>query len=455
MHLDFDRGTLLLTPNAHSSITPEGLPGVLFDDRVSRWRAPAYLRRKILRELRAHGQRPTGPAAQRPEPLPGRWAESFGLRGYQRGALLSWQCATYAGVLVLPTGSGKTRTACAAIASAGLPTLVLVPTRVLLHQWASELSRWYTGEVARWGDGDQGLAPVTVATYASMRRHMERIGDRFGMLVVDEVHHFGSEGRSEILEMCVAGVRLGLTATMPHDPGPLAVIAERVGPVVFEQSVADLAGTALAPFDRIVLTTRLGPEEAEAYRRDYARFREVHSVFRRTYPGARWQDFLRVARRTDAGQAALRAWDRCRTSVGFPEGKRRLLAELLRRHRGDRVLVFAPNNRAVYRIAREHLIAPVTCDIGRREREELLARFQSGRLHALVSAQVLNEGIDVPGAEVAVVVGGRGGRLEHVQRIGRVLRPAPGKRAVVYELVVEDTAETWQALRRSEGLGLA
>jgi superfamily II DNA or RNA helicase len=73
-------------------------------------------------------------------------------------------------------------------------------------------------------------------------------------------------------------------------------------------------------------------------------------------------------------------------------------------------------------------------------------------LRALVSSRVLNEGIDVPDADIAMVVGGAGGEREHVQRVGRLLRPAPGKHAVVYELVTAATSETRRATQRRRGL---
>jgi superfamily II DNA or RNA helicase len=95
---------------------------------------------------------------------------------------------------------------------------------------------------------------------------------------------------------------------------------------------------------------------------------------------------------------------------------------------------------------------PLTCDIDRRERERALAAFRAGELNALVSAQVLNEGIDVPDAEVAIIVGGTRGAREHVQRVGRLLRPAPGKRAVIYELVVAGTHELQKASERRRAL---
>src|SRR4029077_3192307 len=111
-------------------------------------------------------------------------------------------------------------------------------------------------------------------------------------------------------------------------------------------------------------------------------------------------------------------------------------------------LIFVADNQTAYAVAREHLVMPLTCDIGRGERLAALERFRAGTLRALVSAQVLNEGIDVPDAEVGIVVAGRMGEREHIQRVGRLLRPGEGKRAIVYELVVPFSSEARDAERR-------
>jgi superfamily II DNA or RNA helicase len=95
---------------------------------------------------------------------------------------------------------------------------------------------------------------------------------------------------------------------------------------------------------------------------------------------------------------------------------------------------------------------PFTCDIKRREREQALVDFREGRFDALVSARVLNEGIDVPDAEIAIILGGTQGEREHVQRVGRLLRPREGKRAVIYELVTAGSSEARQGLRRRAAL---
>src|SRR5439155_5068560 len=206
-------------------------------------------------------------------------------------------------------------------------------------------------------------------------------------------------------------------------------------------------------FDVITLRLELTPRERAAYERDMALFRPVYAAFRRLIPSAAGADFARFARRTDAGRQAFEALRRVQRLLALTEAKRQVVGVLVRRHAAARVLVFTADNASAYAIAREHLVMPLTCDIARREREEVLGRFRDGELRALVSARVLNEGLDVPEADVAVVVGGSLGRREHVQRVGRLLRPREGKWALVYELVTARTLEVRWAAHRRAGLG--
>ena len=128
-------------------------------------------------------------------------------------------------------------------------------------------------------------------------------------------------------------------------------------------------------------------------------------------PGGTWKAFMRHASRTPEGRLALAAVREARRLVSYTEGKR----SGARRDPGvaigdSRVLVFTSHNQSAYAIAREHLIMPITCHIGRREREEVLQRFRIGELRALVSARVLNEGVDIPDADVAIVLSRIDGR---------------------------------------------
>ena len=124
--------------------------------------------------------------------------------------------------------------------------------------------------------------------------------------------------------------------------------------------------------------------------------------------------------------------------------------ELLRRHRDGRVILFTNDNATVYDISRRLLLPAITHQTDAKERRALLAAFSDGTLPVLVTSRVLNEGVDIPAADVAVVLSGTGTVREHVQRLGRILRPSEGKQAILYELVVEGTSEEVTSARRRD-----
>jgi superfamily II DNA or RNA helicase len=445
MKFRFDGGTVLLDEEV-ADPSVRHLPGVRWDARVKAFRAPASAWPRIRDALASP---PAG--IRTPSAVLEGWS-NIELRPYQESALMAWELSGRRGIVVLPTGSGKTMVALAAMARTGLSALCLVPTRVLLDQWKRAIESVWSGRVGRIGDGTREVERITVSTFESAYRMMHALGSRFDLLVVDEVHHFGAGVRDDALEMSLAGARMGLTATPPRDPAGLERLRESVGLVVFELTVGDLAGDYLAPFDLLTVRIDLTIEEAAAYENLMRQFRRIHGEFLRMAPGGSWKAFQRHASRTSAGRRALAALRAAQRLVSFTEGKRAALGEILRRHRRSRVLVFTSHNESAYAIAREHLVMPITCHIGRREREQVLERFRLGELRALVSARVLNEGVDIPDADVAVVLAGAMGEREHVQRVGRVLRPRDGKRALIYELVAQGTTETAKARKRRAAL---
>ena len=447
--LRFDRGTLLLE-GVPEDLDLRDIPGVLWDPRVGAWRAPARVFYPLAAELRRRGV----PLTDRPLPRlrPPSAFRPIELRPYQQAALAAWRLAGRRGILVMPTGSGKTHVALAAIAATATPALCLVPTRALMGQWAAALRAHHQGPVSCFGDGERAVGPVTVATFASAYRNMSVLGDHFGLLVVDEVHHFGGGLFDEALEMSIAPVRLGLTGTPPPPGSARERLATLVGRVVVELGLDQLVGRYLSRFERITWRLELDADE----RREYQQLAEVYRAALRAFTAgnaqARWEDFLRHAARTDEGRVGVSAWRRARRLLAYPRCKQQALAVLLERHRQQRTLVFVADNPTAYAVARQHLIPPLTCDIGRAERTQVLEAFRAGTLRALVSAQVLNEGLDVPEAEVGIIVGARFGEREHMQRVGRLLRPREGKLALVYELVVRRSSEAATAERRWEGL---
>ena len=123
---------------------------------------------------------------------------------------------------------------------------------------------------------------------------------------------------------------------------------------------------------------------------------------------------------------------------------------LLARHAHQRALLFTQDNATCYAVSRRFLIPAITHQTKLKERSELLAGLADGTYGALVTSKVLNEGVDIPAASVAIVISGSGSVREHVQRLGRVLRKQDGKRALLYELVTADTTETYTSERRRE-----
>jgi superfamily II DNA or RNA helicase len=441
--LSFDRGTLVLRNSAL-----EDLPGFLWDARSTCLRAPAIRYREVIAAVRERGlpvvdrlapslHRPTGP-----------WTHPA-LRVYQQDALLAFRAFERRGVVVLPTGSGKTRVAVAVLAEAATTALVLCPTRALLQGWRQELARWYGGPLGIVGDGESSIQEITLMTFESGYRHLDRLGDRFGVIVVDEVHHFAGGLRSEALEMCPAPSRLGLTATPPvRGSAGAARLAELVGPVVCEVGLRELQGTHLAELAVVRFAVKLEPAERAAYERAYRPFSMLRAAFLRANPGSDWISCVRAMARTRDGRSAITGFHRAVAIASYNAAKARITSELLARHHDDKTLVFTARAIDAYAISTHNLVPAITADIERTEREDILQRFRDGRVRTIVSARVLNEGIDVPDARVAIVIGGALGAREHVQRIGRVLRPAPNKRAVVYELVTDDTMDDARARAR-------
>ena len=430
---------------------PHVLPqGCSWDARTACFRAPGRLyagivlglhRRKIPYEdtARAYGELAGGLIVHRTA------------RPYQTEALAAWKQARGQGVVKLPTGAGKSHLALMAMDDKRRDTLVIAPTLDLVRQWYDLLRHSFPVPVGVVGGGDHDVQPITVSTYDSAYIHMEHLGNRFGMVVFDEVHHLPGDAFSLAAELCIAPYRLGLSATPERTDNRHELLDHLVGPMVYEQDIVGLAGEFLADYEVERIDVDLSSDEQEAYNTARATYREfiVSQGIRFSGPNG-WGEFIMRASQSAAGRRAFKAWHEQRRLAFAAPSKLEYIEHLLHQHRGDRTLIFTNNNDAAYAIARRFLVPVITHQTKVSERSEILAGFAAGRWRAVATSRVLNEGVDVPEANVAIVVSGSGTVREHVQRLGRILRKSGDKRATLYELVAAGTSESYTSDRRRQ-----
>jgi superfamily II DNA or RNA helicase len=373
-------------------------------------------------------------------------------RPYQREAVHRWLDAEGRGVVVLPTGAGKTVVAMMAMEAIGARTLVVVPTIELLEQWRVALVERLglpSASVGVIGGGRHDLGPVTVITYQSAQVS-KRLTGRFGLVVFDEVHHLPAASYRRIPRLVGAPYILGLSATTERVDGRERDLHALVGPEVYRKLPVELSRDGhIAQYVEKRLFVDLTSQERLQYENLSTEYRWYMARRRgHTAPGAAaFQDLIRRAAVDPAARGALQAHHEARLIALNASAKIGLVANLLAHHRNEKVIVFSEFNAIVDRMSRELVLPSITYRTPARERRQILERFRSGQYSKLITGRVLNEGVDVPDASVAIVVSGSAATREYIQRLGRVLRPK-STQAILYELITRHTSEGRSAARR-------
>ena len=437
IRLQFERGTITVSGD-------QEVPHTEWDDRTGEQRALALHYRDIFEHL-DNANLPYEDNVLDLIPCPDLRCD-LDLRPYQNEALERWS-VDHRGIIVLPTGSGKTYIGMMAIQRLNAPAFVVVPTLDLVDQWRTELER-FDGPIGEYTGREKRLEAITVATYDSAYAHAETIGNRFKLLIFDEVHHLAAEGYRHIAELFAAPYRMGLTATFEREDDKHETLPRLLGGKVYEIDTDDLTGEYLSEYTVERISVDLTPDEQQ-------RYDEKVEIFRNYLRSSNIQlrgpsDYRKVVMRSgnDArAWRAVRARNEARQIAYSSIAKLDELGKLLEIHRDDRIIVFTRFNDLVYEVADRYFIPPITHKSGKDERRRILTRFKEGVYSAIVSSQVLDEGVDVPDANIGIILSGTGSSREYRQRLGRILRPSE-KPAKLYELVSQGTGEVQTSYRR-------
>ncbi|MFX0065306.1 MAG: DEAD/DEAH box helicase [Candidatus Hermodarchaeota archaeon] len=388
---------------------------------------------------------------------PGTLTKNFTLREYQQEGLKNWLANQQQGIIVLPTGTGKTFLALAAINATRLKSLIIVPTIALLDQWVNRISTYLglkADKIGVLGGGKKEIKEITVSTYDSAYLHVKSLRKHFGLLIFDECHHLAAPSYRVIAEGMIAPSRLGLSATPERSDGEhKALETKLIGPILQRLTPEDLSQDVIADYELKKVYVDLPPAEQEQYNhyssiyRSYLRKKRISIRSGRDFER---KIIFRVGYDPEAREA-LRAHRISRKIAFAGESKIKAIENLLIQHEGEKTLIFSENTEFVEKIGRTFLIPIIHHRTAKAERELILRSFTQGSLPIIATGRVLDEGLDVADASVAIIVSGSAQPRQFIQRLGRILRPAPGKEtAILYEIITSGTVETRVSSRRKE-----
>ena len=386
---------------------------------------------------------------------------------WQEDALRAWQQNDCKGVIEAVTGSGKTRVGLAAAqrhVAGGGKVAVIVHTQVLLEQWDALLREAMPG--ARIGHMGAGMADtlesadVLIAIAASAYRYQLGLPQGSeGLLLADECHHYTGGKWRDVLEDDF-GARLGLTATYEvPDGGDLEVLDRYFGGVVYRYGYAEAVSQGVvAPFRvgllAVPFTTSEQDEYNEMTRSLRAARKKLIALGAPREPYSKFIQFVNQAKDSgtrEEGIAASRYWkastDR-RDLLATAEAKSRAVEWLARcMESANRSIVFTQTISSAKEAAsvltdQGVRAAAVHSDLVSDDRDALLRLFAAGALDAVVAPRILDEGIDIPEADLGVILAASRRRRQMIQRMGRVIRRKDDGRAARFVIVfVEGTSE--------------
>jgi superfamily II DNA or RNA helicase len=380
---------------------------------------------------------------------------NLSLRAYQKKSIENWIKAGKKGCIILPTGSGKTIIAIKLIEIINSSTLIVVPTLDLMEQWTKFLSKYFQKlEIGNIGGGIFNITGITVSTYDSAYIRSSFIGNKFAFVIFDELHHLAAPGYRTIAEQFASPYRLGLTATYEREDNLHLDFPRLVGGIVYQSSVNELARDKhLASFTVEKRYVKLLREEELEYQKNYDQYlSHLHKLGIR-YDQSGFQKLIMISGKNPVARNALLARNKALDIALNSQSKIAELRKILSENPNRKTIIFTQHNKLVYLISNNFLIPFITHKSSKQEREDALNGFRDGRYRVLVTSKVLDEGVDVPDAELGIIVSGTGSKREFIQRLGRLLRTKPNfTNAKLIEIISSGTSEINTSVRRKQAL---
>ena len=398
------------------------------------------------------------------------------LRDYQNEAIKNWFNNDCCGLLEMATGTGKTFTALSCFKELAdskdkLVTVIACPQSHLIDQWVKDVKIFHDGKIiiasgknSNWKDDLKNLRKkflygaidkaVVMTTHASLSSdYFIKTIKKFDverLLIVDEVHGIGSFKQRLGLNECYE-YRLGLSATPKRwfDEEGTTIIEDFFKGTVYEFDISralteinpDTNETYLAPYYYYPIIVDLNDEEYDEYISYSYKIAQILS-----------------SKKIKNKDKELTKYNTLRQRIiNNAENKYFEFDRLLKENPGiDKLIVFCSPQQIDYvqQILNENRVIPqhkftekesatISKITGMSERDEILQLFAEGSYKALVAIKCLDEGVDVPVAETAIIMSSTSNPREHVQRRGRILRRAPGKKyAVIYDILVFPEEQT-------------
>jgi superfamily II DNA or RNA helicase len=413
------------------------------------------------------------PRRQPPPPLPTlkEWTARLTLWKWQCRALQAWQARQHRGVIEAVTGTGKTRVGIAAAAwaaSHGIRTLIIVPTIDLQTQWYQALLKTKTlsnVSIGRRGDGNEDTirdCSILITTIQSCYDDPGATVAAKGLLIADECHRYGGERWAKALHSNFS-YRLGLTATYErNDDGVKDYLTPYFGGRCYSLDYKEaLADDIIAHFKIAFVGVQFTPDEQSDYEEADGLMRWAFGKLVNQYglPDSPFGTFMKEVnalatddddeeRGVPVARAFLKAFTARRKTLAEARGKLQRIGALREAiQAASRTIVFTQTKDGAQYAARMLSTQGLATgllhsDLDRNERSQVMDDFDSGETMVIAAPRLLDEGIDVPTADLAIIVAASRTRLQMIQRMGRVLRKKPdGRLARVVIMYVIGTSE--------------